>query len=319
MVDLSHFGLGGGNLEQQVTFKPESNNSILLYDGDGACYSCSAGVAKIETALRRFERDIYETMYLAGCDKARVHLTPKGCFKNGRGLLLTHKPYQANRANKQAPALLEVLRSSVAAQYFESNPDIEIILNYEVEADDGLMMDAYVYQNGILVSPDKDLLINPFKSYSKEDGKHSVLNEGDRFGWIDRKFWSTPTGKPASKMIGKGTKFFLAQLLMGDTADNVQGILKLHGKLCGEAGAFDALSPINDEHEAVNFVIDGYRKINQNIIPEAEAMWLLRNPKDSSYIYLSEHDLTPDNKAFLDECYHERKWRNELEIELDEH
>lgn len=317
MPNLSHFGLDAQTLSDQSTFKPSKGDSnILLYDGDGGCYQSAAGAAKQETAMRRFERDILENMFLAGCTKARVHLTPSGCFKNGRHLLLGAKKYQDNRSNKNKPQHLEYLRSPASVEYFKDHEDIEIILNYRVEADDALMMDHYRYHNGILVSPDKDLNISPFKSYKAELGKHLVLPEGDRYGWIDREFWLTPSQKPSSKMIGKGTKFFLAQLLMGDTADNVKGILKLNGKLCGEGAAFDALNPIKDEHEAVNFIIEAYKKIDQNIIPEAEAMWLLRNPSDNAFKYLSEHNLTDSNLNFLNECYHERKWKlDETDLE----
>lgn len=312
MIDLSVFGLDTQTLSDQSTFKPTgSSDNVLLLDGDGLCYEASAGAARKETALRRFERAILETMYMAGCDSARVHLTPKGCLKNGRGKLLTVKPYQGQRSNNKKPEHLEYLRSPACVEYIEKNhPNIKILLQYKIEADDALMIDHYQMVNGILVSPDKDLLISPFKSYNVEEGRHVTLPNGDTFGWIDRKHWSTPSGKPASKMIGKGHKFFLAQLLMGDTADNVQGILKFNGKLCGEAAAHAILNPIEDRDEAVNVVIEGYRKIDQNIIPEAEAMWLLRNNLDSGYKFLMEHDLTNLNKEFLEDCFN-RKWFND--------
>lgn len=309
---LEHFGLHTANLSEQVNFTTPAmvvTGKTLLYDGDLACYEVTAGVAKIETALRRFERKIYETMFLARCNKARVHLTPKGCSKNGRGNLLTVKPYQQQRSNKNKPALLDVLRSPLVAQYFQDHPDIEIILHYDIEADDGLMIDAYTYNDTVLVSGDKDLFINPFMSYNEEDGRFIVLPKGERYGWIERKFWNTPSGRAASKMVGKGTKFFLAQMLMGDSADNVQGIIKYNGKLCGEAGAYDALSPIENEDEAVNLILGAYKTIDQNPIPEGEAMWLLRNREDSVYKYLSSTDLTDSNRDYLDTCYFEREWK----------
>ena len=275
---------------------------ILLYDGDGACYTHTNGVAKIETALRRFHEDIETHMLLANCSSARVHLTPRGCFKNGRHLLNTVKPYQDNRTGVQKPPLLEVLRSQ-AQIYFEKHPHIEIIANYDIEADDGLMIDAHSIPNSVMISPDKDLRINPFESYNVDDGVFERLPAGDTFGWIDRKFWLTPSGKTSSKMIGKGSKFFWAQMLMGDQADNVQGILKYNGKLCGEAGAYDVLSTIQDANEACNAVIDGYRAINQNIIAEGEALWLLRDHNDNVYRFINEHELSPANKQFVEDCY----------------
>lgn len=290
-----------------VRIPKSATGRILLYDGDGACYQHTNGVAKIETALRRFHEDIETHMYLAKCSTARVHLTPRGCYKNGRHLLNTVKPYQANRNGKQKPPLLEVLRAQ-AEQYFKDHPTIEILAHHDIEADDGLMIDAYSLKNTVMISADKDLRINPFESYDVEEGRHLVLPNGDTFGWIDRKFWSTPSGKASSKMIGKGKKFFWAQMLMGDTADNVQGILKYNGKLCGEAGAYDILRTIDAPDEAANTVIDGYRAINQNVIAEGNAMFLLRNRDDCVYRFFKEHTLSPANAQFVEDCYNS-DWR----------
>lgn len=307
--DLSYLGLDSKVMAEMDAFKIQDSGSLLLLDGDGYCYEAAANAVKATTAMNRFERAIYEVMFLAGCSKAHVHLTPKGCFKNGRHLLLTQKPYQENRSDKNKPIHLDYLRGQASIDHFENHPDIKIIMNYDIEADDGLMIDHFLIPDAILSSPDKDLNITPFKSYSKEEGKHLTLAQGDTFGWIDRKHWFTPSAKPASKMIGKGSKFFLAQLLMGDTADNVKGIIKLNGKACGEAGTYEALNPIKDVDEAVNFVIDAYKQINQNIIPEAEAMWLLRNRQDNAFKFLSEHNLTDSNLNYLNECFYDRKWK----------
>lgn len=285
----------------------DTGGRVLLYDGDGACYTHTTGVAKIQTALKRFHEDVLTHMYLAKCSTARVHLTPRGCFKNGRHLLNTVKPYQANRTGVQKPPLLEVLRAQ-AQEYFKDHPEIEVLAHYDIEADDGLMIDAFSIPNACMISADKDLRINPYESYDVDEGKHLVLPKGDTFGWIDRKFWLTPSGKSSSKMVGKGEKFFWAQMLMGDTADNVQGILKYNGKLCGEAGAYSVLKDIDDADTACDVVLDGYRKINQNVIAEGEALWLLRNREDSVYKFIKERELSPANAQFVEDCYNS-DWR----------
>lgn len=307
---MTHFGVKQDNID---TFKPSKDSGrILLYDGDAAAYVHTNGVAKLETALRRFKLDIYEKMFAANCSSARVHLTPRGCLKNNRHLLNTVKPYQGNRNGKSKPPLLEILRSQ-AVQEFQHVEDIDILAHFDIEADDGLMIDAFKYDNTCMVSFDKDLRINPFQSYDYDEGKFLSLIDGDTFGWIDRKHRLTPSGKSASKMIGKGTKFFWAQMLMGDAADNVQGILKLDGKLCGEAGAYIALDPIKDEHECANYVLDGYRAIGQNVVAEAEAMWLIRHRNDSAYNYIRSLDLSPSNAQFLEDT-NATAWRLEDDI-----
>ena len=308
MIDLSNLGLPKDLMHKMNVYTPEgADDRVLLYDGDGACYQHSAGVARLPTAQSRLEKDILTMMFLAKCSTARVHLTPKGCLKNNRHLLLGVNGYQQNRTNSKKPALLEMLRDS-AEHYFQDHPTIKVFSQYKLEADDSLMIDVYNMDNGVLVSPDKDLLISPKEQYMMDTGRFIKLPDGERYGWIEKKEWCTPSGKVNSKVVGKGTKFYLAQMLMGDTADGVKGILKLNGKLCGAAGALAALEHIQCEHDAINTVLDGYRVIDQNPLPEAYAMWLLRYDDDNAYKYFLENELTSENRAFLDDCYFNRKW-----------
>lgn len=307
---LAHFGVGDLSCNELDMFKVKQSGKTLLFDGDGICYNPEiVGAAKLETVLRRFEGAVLEMMFRAGCDNARVHLTPKGCFKNGRHLLRTVKPYQEQRAGKPKPRWLEPLRST-APTHFADHPDIDVFGHYDIEADDALMIDHYALKDTVLASADKDLKISPHLSFDIDEGTFLSLPNGDTFGWIGRKDWLTDAGKKSWKVVGKGTKFFWAQMLMGDTADNVKGIISYNAKLCGGAGALALLNPITDESEAANLVIDGYRAIDQNVIAEAEAMWLLRTRDDSSIKYMQGLDLSHANKSFL-ESWIERGYRDE--------
>lgn len=292
MVDLqAKFGLKSLPVSQDPS---DALGRVLLLDGDGSAYKAATTAKKLETCMRRFEVFILEYMFLAKCSSARVHLTPSGCFKNGRHLLKGVKPYQGNRSGKAKPPLLEPIRS-YASEYFKNHPDITIIQNFDIEADDGLMIDHYRMDNGVLVSEDKDLQISPFESYDINTGKFKVLNQGDRYGYLEEHY--TPSG--TLKVKGKGTAFFFAQMLMGDTADNVAGLQKLNNKLCGARAALNALKDCTNEEEAVGVVLDGYRAINQNPLPEAEALWLLRNREDSALKFLQETGLSATNLDFL--------------------
>jgi hypothetical protein len=308
MIDLSALGLTSEVVSTANMYVTEgSDDRVLLYDGDAACYVHTAGVKGIQTAQNRLEKDILTMMYLAKCSSARVHLTPKGCLKNNRHLLLGVNPYQYNRGASKKPMLLELLRDT-APQYFQDHPDIQVFGHYDIEADDALMIDTFSMSNGVLISADKDLLISPKEQYFPDTGEFIALAPDDRFGWIKRKEWMTSSGKLKAKCVGKGSKFFLAQMLMGDAADGVKGLLKLNGKLCGYAGTLAALEHIECEHDAVNTVLDGYRVLDQNPIPESEAMWLLRHRDDNSYKYFTEQELTTENQQFLDDCWFNRKW-----------
>ena len=283
------------------TFKNFILGRTVIIDGDDACYSCSAGAAKLSTAQKRFKTATYEIMFLTKAQFARVHLTPKGCYKNGRHLLLGVKPYQGNRKGKPKPALLEMLRDT-ATEVFKDDTDVDVFPQMYYEADDACVMDAYTVQNCIMWSKDKDLNLAPCTRYHIETGKELTIT--NRFGWIGSRF----TESLKEKADGHGTKFFWLQMLMGDTADNVKGILKYNGKLCGELTALEILRNVETEDTAANLVLDAYRAINQNPVPEAEALWLLRSPDDSASGYIWSLVLSDENRAFFSDCYN-RKWK----------
>ena len=296
MSVLDRFGVSEGDLVQQ--FQGCVVGRTLVMDGDAACYKATNDCKKMETATRRFTTMIYEAMYLTQAEFARVHLTPKGCLKNNRHLLIGAKPYQANRGGKPKPPLLEPLRST-APNLFHPSDKVQVFGHFNIEADDAVMIDAYSVENCIVWSEDKDLNIVPCPRYCIKTGRTLVLTPGDRFGWIGTR--STESGK--LKPDGHGTKFFWLQMLMGDTADNVKGILKFDGKLCGEVAAIAALNAITCEHHAANLVLNAYRVIDQNPIPEAEMLWLQRAPNDSAIGYIWGLNLTERNRQFLLECY----------------
>lgn len=278
----------------------------LIMDGDSACYKVTTTAKKMDTAIRRFTTEIYEAMYLTKAESARVHLTPKGCFKNGRHLLLGAKPYQAQRSSVK-PTLLEPLRL-LAPSLFQPHEAIQVFAHYDIEADDAVMMDSYSVENSIVWSEDKDLNIVPSARYCIRTGRTLLLTPGDRFGWVGTR----KTEGGAVKSDGHGTKFFWLQMLMGDTADNIKGIIKLDGKNCGEVSALAALEHVSCENHAANLVINGYRAIGQNPLPEAEALWLIRMRGDTAAGYIWSLDLTPLNRAFIQECF-SRKYRMELD------
>lgn len=294
-LDLSKFGLRQDNLPD--TFSGYVPGRVVIIDGDAACYKVCQKCAKLKTAQQRFTTAIYEVMFLTKAERARVHLTPKGCFKNGRHLLLGAKPYQANRIGTPKPPQLEMLRST-APSLFSNHDKVEVFAHFDIEADDAVMMDAYAEPNAIVWSEDKDLNIVPCAKYDIGTGIVDRLDAGDRFGWIKL---SREGSSP--KIVGHGTKFFWAQMLYGDTADNVRGLESLDGKPCGAVAAYRETEHIVSEPHMANFVINQYREIDQNPLPEAEALWLLRCRGDSAIGYIWSLELTERNKAFILDCY----------------
>ena len=161
-------------------------------------------------------------------------------------------------------------------------------------------MDSLVYgARGVVKSDDKDLRLVPGPYWEEKRGKLDVLAPGDRYGWIDQDF--TPSLK--LKVKGHGTKFFWAQMLMGDKADNIQGLSRLDGKLIGEAGTLDFLSKIDDEDEAANRILWAYARNGQDALAEAQMLWLRRTEQDCAYRYMEELALDKDLRKWLGQLH----------------
>lgn len=281
-------------------FSPPSAGRTMILDGDSLCYVVAAQCAKLDTAIRRFKQGVLELMFITKCSSARIHLTAHDSAKFGRYRVIATKPYQGNRNGKSKPALLEAVREA-AANPKNWLPNTEVFLHRDVEADDACMRDSYeLMQHGVLVSEDKDLRSTPYPWYDSDLAKVDTLPAPH---WVE--LGSTKGGK--LKLIGRGHQFFWAQMLAGDTADNVRGLQKYNGRDIGAAQAVKVLSTCNTLYATVNTVLDLYRAIDQNPIPEGWLLWLQRSHDDTFVKYLQQQELTPENKAFIKDCL-EREW-----------
>lgn len=286
-------GIDTSSLPDQ--FQSAVPGRTLIIDGDGPCYAAAATAKRLDTALRNFQQEILKRMFLAGASDCRIHLTSRDSDKHGRFRVKACKPYQGNRKNKSKPPLLEPLRELVADNSTWLD-DYSVLLHRELEADDGMIQDAYrLGENGVICSEDKDLRMTPYPYYEIDRGQ---VQPSQPVGWVSIKH--TPSGTP--KLTGQGPLFFWAQMLMGDAADNVQGLARYKGKLCGAVCAFDVLKDVRCIHDAANIVLDAYREINQNAVAEGWLLWLTRWHKDNVIQYMRELNLTPANRDFIEDC-----------------
>ena len=276
-------------------FELSQSGRVLILDGDGPCYVAAATAKRLDTALRRFQQAVLEAIFMAGCTSARIHLTARDSKKFGRFHVVATKPYQGNRKGKKKPPLLEPLRELVANR--ESWLDeYAVWLHRDIEADDAMMRDAYIFrESGVIHSEDKDLRMTPWPYY---DIKTGTVKQPEPVGWVSLKY--TDSGTP--KLIGHGPLFFWAQMLMGDTADNIAGLRKWDGALCGPVKAFEILGDVTDISDAANAVIGGYRAIGQNVVAEGWLLWLPRSKDDNVIKYMLELELTKENRDFVGWC-----------------
>lgn len=267
----------------------------LILDGDGPCYVASSTAKRLDTALRYFQQSILKAMFMTGAQDCRIHLTAKNSDKFGRFRVKATKPYQGNRTGKAKPALLEPLRELVADNSTWLD-EYSVLLHRELEADDAMIQDAYrLGENSVIHSEDKDLRMTPFPYYEMARGQ---VMPSQPVGWVSIKHTNAGT----AKLTGQGPLFFWAQLLMGDTADNIAGILKYKGNKCGAVGAYNVLADVTDINDAANLVIDAYREIDQNVIAEGWLLWLTRWHGDNVIKYMQSLDLSQINQQFITDC-----------------
>lgn len=283
------------------TFGGYTPGRMLILDGDGPAYRVAATVKRLDTAIRRYQQEMLTQLFMTKSESVRIHLTASNSDKCGRFRIKAAKPYQGNRTSKDKPSLLEPLREAMTDRRNWLSEFDEVFMHREKEADDAMITDAYYYkENGLIWSDDKDLRMTPYPYWDKEAG---AIMPSDPVGFLEMKY--SPAG--VGKCVGRSLLFFWAQMLMGDTADNVKGILTLNGKTCGAVGAYESLKGMSSVTEAANLVLDAYRKINQNPLPEGWMLFLHRNETDNFWSYLNELDLTTANRSFLTDCV-SRDW-----------
>lgn len=276
----------------------------LVLDGDGPCYAIASTVKRLDTAIRNYQQYILTQLFLTKSQDCRIHLTARDSAKAGRYNVKAIKPYQGQRKGKAKPSLLEPLREAIAVPQ-NWLPEFDVTLHRELEADDGMMHDAYrLGPNSLIWSADKDLRMTPHPYW---EAKKGVIMQGHPFGYLFMDYTASGT----AKCLGQGPLFFWAQMLMGDQADHIQGILRLDGKKCSHVGAYNALYPLErtgDINAIANYVLDAYRAIDQNPIPEGYLLWMQRWPGDHVVSYFNELALSDENRRFVYECFYRDWW-----------
>lgn len=301
----------------EATYDRTKQGRVLIIDGDSFCYKASATSKRLSTAISRFQTEILTAMFMTNSESAIVHLTHKDSAKAGRSKIKGFKPYQANRAGSKRPPLLHEVREAVCRPE-NIRSEYTVQLHRAVEADDAVMIDSYkLEENGLLWSEDKDLRHTPYPYYDLR--LHEII-EAQGIGklWIH----TTPTGLEVPEnergryqsLHGIGRIFFWAQMLMGDTADDIRGVDKFEGKNIGWKGTYDLLEPYNNtecESVVANLVIDAYREIDQNPIPEGYLLHMMRGWGDSFLDVLEGLELSDKNHSFVWEDCINRDWYEE--------
>lgn len=154
-----------------------------------------------------------------------LYLTGKGNF---REKVAVTKPYKGNRKSEK-PFHYKNLRAYLLHAY-------NTILVEGMEADDAICIEQTKHLDSldtIICTRDKDLRICPGMHFGWEvSGQEQFGPERvDKLGWL-KPVYKTKTNKAGdeveyvAQVKGVGLKFFYAQMIMGDSTDNIPGLPK---------------------------------------------------------------------------------------------
>jgi hypothetical protein len=282
---LSAFGLGADDLSAQVeaaVYPERVPGRIAHIDADFIAYQASAETKDELDGIkpRRTFKDMQEIarrkaehfMRLVGASEYRMHITPPGSTKGGRYQQAVQREYQGNRNNKASPEHLDLMRAFIGEE-------LNGVVHLDQEADDGMTQANYAAMSpdgawgqsnlSVIVSMDKDLRMVPGLHYDFDTGK--IFCVGDRFGSV----WIDESGS-SKKLRGWGTKFFWAQCLMGDTADNIRGVPLVpskyaagkptqRGKACGPVLTYALLKDVYNDRDCFHFVRKLYTEAHTEV------------------------------------------------------
>lgn len=236
MIDISSIDFEGLAHSIEHDYPDMISGRTVHIDADFLAYMVSAekeGDPKtFEDMQHNAETVVDHLRKMAAAQFVHMHLTPSSSNKGGRYAIAIQKPYQGNREDKPKPRMLHIMRNWLAERY----PGTQ----YQFcEADDGMASAQYAAiargeeHLSIIASKDKDLDMVPGWHMVWETGK--LIHTNDRgtgsFGWVDLIEKKSATGQVSKKIKGYGTKFLWAQMLIGDTADNIAGLPKLVGSV----------------------------------------------------------------------------------------
>lgn len=187
---------------------------------------------------------------------------------NFRELVAVGKVYKGTRKSEK-PFHYRNLTAYIMARY-------ETRIANGCEADDLICIDQYSrleQRDTIICTRDKDLRQCPGWHYGWECGKQPEFGpiEYDDFGEI-----ALVKGKSGNKIVGGGEKFFFAQLLTGDSVDNIGGL-----KFTGPVKAYNLLNEATDREACQSIVREQYLSSNpdqglQLLQEQSDLLWIVK-------------------------------------------
>ena len=233
---------------------------LALIDADLIAYEAASAADMVEEGYERRSFDyvidkVDESIRFitenSGCDSYELFITGKDNFRYD---IATVKPYKGNRSAKPKPFYLESTRKLLESY--------GAVVCDGMEADDMLAVRAreMEYKDCCICSRDKDLRMVPCMQYSwevglqPEWGPELVDTLGElHFRFSDKILKNGEKSNAIKKVWGTGLKWFYAQLIIGDSTDNISG---LEGK--GGGLVHQVIHPCTSEEELFTAAFSAY-------------------------------------------------------------
>jgi 5'-3' exonuclease len=268
---------------------------LALIDADLIAYEAASAAEMVEEGYERrsfdyviehINRSIAFITEQAGCESYELFITGK---ENFRYDIATVKPYKGNRSDKPKPFYLEATRKLLESYG-------AIVCDY-MEADDMLAVRAKDFHEDevCICSRDKDLRMVPVWQYSWEVGNQPewgpmlVDRIGElQFRFSDKILKNGEKSNAIKKVTGTGLKWFYAQVITGDSTDNIPG---LEGK--GGGLVHQILEPCTTEQELFTAVCHAYQArygetYPERLLEQCRLLWMHDTLDDNGRVVLWE-------------------------------
>lgn len=239
--------------------------SIALWDGDSLIWR----FGWIDTpiiAIRNLDKFITATHKKLQVDDGMFFI---GDTKKSNFRYKLNKDYKAQRKGKPRPPTEMDIRKFLQEEY-------RAIVVKGAEVDDALGITqcfSYSKTRTVILSNDKDLDMIPGWHYDLDfhrevnykDGKHKrkAYKKKQLYKVTDPGFLSLRRNGKRTVLVGSGQLWFCAQLLLGDTADNILGYAKLSGKRFGPVAAYKTLKHCKTFEQAFKICYTKYIEIDK--------------------------------------------------------
>jgi hypothetical protein len=232
-----------------------------LVDGDIITYrSGFAGNDKVEASLGNAKLLLKNVLDEVNASGYQVYLTAAD-RSNFRYERAKTQEYKGNRKNAPKPKFYKEIR-----EYLVNHWGAQVI--YNQEADDALGINQD--QHTIVCSIDKDLNMIPGWHYNFVKKEKYFIDDDDPLNFTTE----VKSKRTTYKMDRGGIKWFYAQMLLGDTGDNIPGV-----RGYGPVKVYETLKDCFLEDDMISSVWEVYERHKltyERFLEVADLLWIRR-------------------------------------------